>query len=110
MLIHNGSHLPGVKRCKRNSSLSAVNDIDAKKYARFSRVLVVTELDVSWTQFDVMVQPDKWSRTQGIMLPSPHASCKNTYFPFLFDVKGTMNTVQRNITRNKIIPENNVNS
>ena len=38
---------------------TAVNDIDAKKYARFSRVLVVTELDVSWTQFDVMVQPDK---------------------------------------------------
>ena len=85
---------------------TAVNDIDAKKYARFSRVLIVTELDVSWTQFDVMVQPDKWSRTQEIMFPSSHASCKNTYFPFLFDVKGTMNTVQWNII---IIPENNVN-
>ena len=60
ILLHTGSRLQRVKRCKRNCSFKwvltatelfniAVNLFDAKKSARYSLVLVVTELVVSGT-------------------------------------------------------------
>ena len=37
-------------RCNRNFFNIAVNDLDAKKFARYSQMLVVTELVASGTQ------------------------------------------------------------
>ena len=60
-MSYTGFRLQRVKRCKRNCSLKVgtvvteffnikVNDFDAKKSARCSRVIVETELVVSGTQ------------------------------------------------------------
>ena len=52
-VMHTKSYLHGIKKCKRNCSLSvgshsniAANALDTKKSVRFLRVLAVTELTV----------------------------------------------------------------
>ena len=63
-LYYIGSHLQRVKRCKRNCcnffTLQSVNYFHAKKSARYSQVLVVTELVVSGTQYTKFHHQIRW--------------------------------------------------